>query len=170
MNPVDIFFALKLIHIGALVFWLGPSLGAWLVLLALRRQQGEFTQATHQAYKIFMKMLIVEHVAFVALLATGIGMVVCLYHNPASWLQWKLLIIVAVVIPLEIIDIWYGNIKLPQIFSRFNENGYNTEHLKTLHVYHKHITGAAIVIIPISTLAIMWLAIAKPGIIPIWQQ
>lgn len=166
MNIVDLFFALKLIHIGSLIFWLGPSLGAWLVLLAIRNQQGEFTQATHLAYRVFIKMLIVEHVAFVTLLATGIGMVACLYHNPAPWLQWKLLIVFAVVVPLEIMDIWYGNIKLPQIFSRFNENGYDTKQLKTLQTYHKYITGAAIFIIPVSVLVIMWLVIAKPGYYP----
>lgn len=168
MNLIDLFFSLKLIHIGALIFWLGPSLGAWFVLLAMRKQLGEFTPATHLAYRLFIKMLILEHIAFVVLLATGIGMIACLYDHPAHWLQWKLLIVFAVIIPLEIADIWYGNIKLPQIFSRFNESGYDAQQLKTLHIYHQYVTGAAIAIIPISVLTIMWLVIAKPNMMALW--
>jgi len=169
MDLINLFFSLKLVHIGALIFWLGPSLGAWFVLLAMRKQQGEFTPATHLVYRIFIKMLILEHIAFVVLLATGIGMIACLYDHAAPWLQWKLLIVFAVIVPLEIADIWYGNIKLPQIFSTFNQHGYDEQHSKILFTYHRYVTGAAIVIIPLSVLAIMWLVIAKPGLSPIWQ-
>lgn len=169
MDLINIFFSLKLIHIGALIFWLGPSLGTWIMLLAIRKQEGEFTLATHLAYRIFIKMLIVEHLAFIVLLVTGIGMIICLYHNPAPWLQWKLLIVLAIVVPLEIIDIWYGNVKLPKIFSTFNQQGYEEKHSLVLFTYHRYVTGAAIVIIPISVLTIMWLVIAKPGVNPVWQ-
>jgi uncharacterized membrane protein len=169
MDLINLFFSLKLIHISALIFWLGPSLGAWFVLLAMRKQQGEFTTATHLAYRIFIKMLILEHIAFVVLLATGISMIACLYDHPASWLQWKLLIVVVVIIPLEIADIWYGNIKLPQIFSHFNEAGYDAQQIKTLHIYHQYVTRAAIAIIPISVLTIMWLVIAKPNMMALWH-
>lgn len=168
MNLIDLFFSLKLMHLGALIFWLGPSLGAWFVLQAIRKQLGEFTPASQLAYRIFIKMLILEHIAFIALLATGIGMISCLYNHPAPWLQWKLLIVAVVIVPLEIIDIWYGNIKLPVIFSKLNEAGYDTRQLKTLQIYHRYVTGAAIAIIPISVLMIMWLVIAKPNMMALW--
>ena len=168
MTTIDGFVALKILHIGSLIFWLGPSLGAWLVLMALRKHQGEFTQATHLGYKIFIKMLIVEHVAFVALLISGIGMAALLFGFNQPWLQWKLLIIALVIIPLEIADIWYGNIKLPKIFSQLNSQGYDPQSAKQLHIYHTYITLIAIAAIPISVLAIMWLVIAKPPLLNLW--
>jgi len=116
MTTIDIFVVLKILHIGSLIFWLGPSFGAWFVLLALRKHEGEITPATHLAYRIFIKMLILEHVAFVALIASGIGMACLVFGFNQPWLQWKLLIVLFLIVPLEILDIWYGNIKLPQIF------------------------------------------------------
>lgn len=169
MTTIDIFVALKILHIGALIFWLGPSLGAWFVLLALRKHEGEITPATYLAYRVFIKMLILEHVAFVALIASGIGMACLVYGFNQPWLQWKLLIILLLIVPLEIVDIWYGNIQLPRIFSRFNAAGYDVNQTKTLHIYHSYVTRIAIAAIPISVLAIMWLVIAKPNLILLWQ-
>lgn len=168
MATIDTFVALKILHIGSLVFWLGPSLGAWLILMAMRKQLGEITPATHLAYRVFVKMLILEHVAFVALIASGIGMAILVFGFNHPWLQWKLLIILLLIVPLEILDIWYGNIKLPQIFSHLHEAGYDTKQIRTLHIYHVYITRIAIAIIPVSVLAIMWLVIAKPTLTNIW--
>lgn len=168
MTTIDAFIALKILHIGSLIFWLGPSLGAWFILMAVRKQLGEITPATHLAYRVFIKMLILEHVAFVVLIASGISMAILVFGFNQPWLQWKLLIILLLIVPLEILDIWYGNIKLPQIFSRLNEAGYDTKQIRTLNIYHTFITRIAIVIIPVSVLAIMWLVIAKPHLAKIW--
>lgn len=168
MTSIDTFVALKILHIGALIFWLGPSLGAWFVLIMMRKQLGEITPATHLAYRVFIKMLIVEHVAFVALMASGIGMASVVFGFNQPWLQWKLLIILTLIVPLEILDIWYGNIKLPAIFSRLNTTGYDTQQTRTLHIYHTYVTRLAIAAIPVSVLAIMWLVIAKPALVNPW--
>jgi uncharacterized membrane protein len=168
MTTIEWFFALKLIHIGSLIFWLGPSLGGWLMLLANRKKLGEHSPATHLAYTIFIRLLIIEHIAFFVLLGTGIAMASLVYTLQTPWLQWKLLIIFTLILPLEIADIWYGNIKLPQIFSRLNEAGYDAKQTRTLHIYHAYLTHIAIVIIPVSVLAIMWLVIAKPHAINLW--
>lgn len=168
MDVVDVFIALKILHIGSLVFWLGPSLGAWFMLIAMRKQIGEITPTTHLAYRIFIKMLILEHVAFMTLIVTGTGMAITVFGISQPWLQWKLLIILLLIVPLEILDIWYGNIKLSQIFSRFNEAGYDTKQMRILHIYHSVVTRIAIAIIPISVLAIIWLVTAKPNLANLW--
>lgn len=168
MSAFGWFIALKIVHIGSLIFWLGPSLGAWFMLGALRKREGEFTSATHLGYKVFIKMLVLEHVAFVFLLASGIGMAALVFGTDQPWLQWKLLIILLVIIPLEIADIWYGNIKLPPIFSQLNTQGYDKLSSARLHIYHVYVTRTAIVAIPVSVLAIMWLVIAKPNIVGLW--
>ncbi|MFC3116241.1 DUF2269 family protein [Cellvibrio fontiphilus] len=168
MSIADTFIALKILHIGSLIFWLGPSLGAWFILMAMRKQIGEITPATHLAYRVFIRMLILEHVAFVTLIASGIAMATLVFGFNQPWLQWKLLIILLLIIPLEILDIWYGNIKLPQIFSHLNEAGYDTKQTRTLRIYHTYVTRIAIAIIPVSVLGIMWLVIAKPTLANLW--
>ena len=60
MAAIDLFFALKILHLGSLIFWLGPSLGAWFVLLATRKYLGEITPASHLAYRIFIKLLVLS--------------------------------------------------------------------------------------------------------------
>lgn len=81
------------------------------------------------------------------------------------WLQWKLLIILCVIIPLELLDIWYGNIKLAKLFATIDRTAYLPDETRTLFVYHRYITGIAIVVIPISVSGILWLVIAKPHLI-----
>ena len=168
MTSVDTFVTLKIIHLGALIFWLGPSLGGWLLLMLLRRHQGEFNSATQLGYRLFIKLLLLEHLAFFALLATGLAMAWNFFGFSQSWLQWKLMLIAGLIIPLEIFDIWYGNVKLPQIFATANLTGYSQAQQRQLHVYHRYITGAAIAIIPLTLLVIMYLVIAKPALPQIW--
>jgi len=163
--PIEFFITFKVIHIGSLIFWLGPSLGAWFCLLSLRKQQGEFSIATQSIYKIFIKMLIVEHVAFVTLLITGFCMAYFWFGFQQAWIQWKLLIILCLIVPLEIFDIWYGNIRLGRIYSVTERNSYTDDETRSLFVYHRYVTSAAIIIIPASVLCIFWLVIAKPNLI-----
>lgn len=163
--PIEFFITLKIIHIGSLIFWLGPSLGAWCCLLILRKQQGEFSPATQSIYRIFIKMLIVEHIAFIGLLVSGFCMAYFWFGFQQAWMQWKLLIILLLIVPLEIVDIWYGNIKMARIFSGTDKKSCTNDETHTLFVYHRYVTGAAIIIIPIAVLGIFWLVIAKPDAI-----
>lgn len=162
--PIEFFIALKISHIGALIFWLGPSLGAWFCLLALRKYAGEFSSSTQKIYHVFIKMLIVEHIAFILLLISGFGMAFFWFGFQQAWIQWKLLIILLFIVPLEIVDIWYGNIQMARIFSNQDRESYTTDETNTLFVYHRYVTGAAIIIIPIAVLSIFWLVIAKPNV------
>jgi hypothetical protein len=66
-------------------------------------------------------------------------------------------------VPLEIVDIWYGNFRLAKIFANTDRKSYTNDETKTLVVYHRYITGAAIIIIPIAVFSVFWLVIAKPN-------
>lgn len=169
MNSVEAYVGLKIIHLSALIFWLGPSLGGWLLLMLLRKREGEFNSATQLGYRLFIKLLLLEHVAFAALLGTGLTLAWNFFGFQQSWLQWKLLLIITLIIPLEIFDIWYGNVKLPRIFASPTLTGYTQAQSRQLHIYHRYITGAAIAIIPLTLLAIMYLVVAKPALSQLWQ-
>jgi len=163
--PIEFFIALKIIHIGSLIFWLGPSLGAWFCLIALRKYAGEYSSATQKIYQVFIKMLIIEHIAFIVVLISGFCMAFFWFGFQQAWIQWKILIILLLIVPLEIADIWYGNIQLAKIFSVAGRNSYTGDETKILFVYHRYVTGVAIIIIPIAVLSIFWLVIAKPDLI-----
>jgi len=152
----------KLIHIGSLVFWLGPALGSWLVLKYSQKKTGEYSEATSLIYKIFFFTLTLEHVALACVLSTGLILGFYFGHWPAEWLQWKLLIILVVIIPLEIVDIWLGNWKVKRLVeSRILGETLSSKEQALINFYHSKFTTFAIAVLPISIAAIMWLAIAK---------
>lgn len=153
---------IKLLHIGSLIFWIGPALGSWLVLRYSQQQTGEHSETTALIYKVFFFTLTLEHIALAVLLSTGAIMAFHFGHWPAAWLQWKLLLIIVVIMPLEIVDIWLGNWKVKQIINKrsIGTTLTATEN-KMIHFYHRYFTGAAIIILPATVFLIMWLAISK---------
>lgn len=153
---------IKLIHIGSLIFWIGPALGSWLVLTYSQKLTGEESASTKLVYRVFFFTLSLEHIALAALLSSGAIMAFHFGHWPAQWLQWKLLIIAAVIVPIELIDIGLGNWKVKQLIEKrsHGEKLSASEH-KLIHYYHYYFTTFAIAVLPFTVFAIMWLAIAK---------
>ena len=156
---------LKLIHIGSLVLWLGPALGSWLVLRYMQRQQGELSPATGLVYKVFFATITLEHVAFCTLLLSGTWMAFSYGWLEMPWLQNKLLLVLLLVVPLEIVDIWLGNWKVKQLVCRRSAGVALSENEQALiHFYHRGFTWFAIVLLPPTVLLIMWLAVSKQGL------
>lgn len=155
---------LKLIHIGALVFWVGPPLGAWLVLKAVEDGSYQPNTLTERVSRIFYLTIILEHVAFITLVSTGFLLALEFGFLGAEWLTQKILLVCLVVIPLEILDILLGN----WIASSASKKLYAGKPLKHweqkgLDIYHGIFTKAALIIIPLSVLLIMYLATSKTG-------
>ena len=82
--------ALKVIHLGSLVMWLGPALGSWLVLRYMQQQDGELSRATAKVYRVFFWTLTLEHIALVSLLISGATMAFMYGFISMPWLQQKL--------------------------------------------------------------------------------
>ncbi|WP_018693722.1 hypothetical protein [Algicola sagamiensis] len=153
----------KIIHISAVIFWLGPALGSWLTLRKVRKHIGEHHPATYVVYKGFFITLVIEHIALIVMLTSGLTLAFKFGFFHHSWLQAKLMLIVLIIIPLEILDIWYGNFKIPKIFSlRDKPQPYTAEEEKVMRMYHTYITNFAIVVLPLVVLAIFILVIRKP--------
>jgi hypothetical protein len=156
----------KVIHLGALVIWLGPSGGAWMVLMLARHKAGEPSLVTHYLYRGFFQMLWLEHVGFFALLASGIALLAMYGFGAleATWLQVKLAIVIFVILPIEIPDLWYSHRGLPQIFaSRRPEAPYTSDEQRVLDSYHRRFVPILLPILLIAVVIIMWLAVAKPA-------
>lgn len=156
---------IKLVHLGALVFWLGPPLGAWLVLKAVEDGSYKPGSLAEKVSRVFYLTVVVEHVAFIALLVTGFLMAFRYDLMGAAWLNQKIYIVFLVVVPLEIADVLLGN----WIASTASRKLYAGKPLKSwerygLEAYHGIFTKIALVVIPVSVFTIMYLATSKVGL------
>lgn len=101
----DLYF--KIAHLLFFALWLGPTLGAYWLLVSL----GKKVSPEDQIYleKAFARVVMFQHIAFAFLLATGLAIAVfrgVLFQ--ASWLNFKLLFVGGLVI-LEGLDIWVSH-------------------------------------------------------------
>ena len=100
---------IKLIHLGALVFWLGPALGAWFVLKAVEDGSYKPNSVVEKVSDLFFVSIILEHLAFLVLLITGFIMANKYDLFDSLWLQQKLMVVFFIIVPLEILDVLLGN-------------------------------------------------------------
>ena len=147
-----LYSAFKVFHLGCLVFWLGPTLGSWWILINARKS-GSATTIKH-IYPYFLQTLWLEHIALIGLLASGAAMASIYSVWGQNWLIWKLVIICSIIIPLELVDIYIGNFKLP---ARIKQNKVG----KMEHFYHGPFTTIAMLVLPPAVLAILILATTK---------
>ncbi|MBI3563380.1 MAG: DUF2269 domain-containing protein [Gammaproteobacteria bacterium] len=165
MSYETLYPVLKLLHLGSLILWLGPSLGAWWMLRLSNIHFGEPSLHSQFMYQIFLQLLRLEHVAFVGVIGSGITLAGISHGFGFPWLQLKIMIILLVIAPLEIIDIWYSNIRLTRLFiQRHPSRPYSLSERRWLDNYHYRFVPMALVLMPPTLLAILWLAIGKPTI------
>ncbi len=163
LDSTDMFIYLKAIHIASLIFWLGPTLGAWWLLRTTTHRFGEPSLTSQFLYQMFLKVAGIEHLALITLLASGALMAVLTDSFTQSWLIMKLLLVVMIVLPLEVIDIWYCHYKLPALFhNRHPSRPYAQQEKQVLNTYHYRFVPFALVCIPLTVMSIFWLVIGKP--------
>lgn len=153
---------IKLLHVGALILWLGPALGAWIVVKLSEKHTSPNNQLSAAIFSAFFLLITLEHIAFIFLIGSGIYLTLHYELLDFLWLQQKLLWVFCLIIPLEIIDIILGN----WLAAKASKKYYSGQKLsywegKILHYYHGIFTHLAIVLIPTSVLIVMWLAIFK---------
>ena len=150
---------LKLIHIGSLILWLGPALGAWLVFKVV--EQDDVSPVTAKVNRVFFAMIVLEHIAFVTLLVSGVAMAFQ-FGGASSWLQQKLYIVGLVIIPLEVVDILLGNWLAAKASKKFYTGlDLTAAEARWLRIYHGPFTKLALLTIPLSVLTVMYLAVSK---------
>lgn len=97
----------KIAHLLFFTLWLGPTLGAYWLLVSLGKKLS--TEDRIYLEKAFAAVVMFQHFAFVFLLATGFTIAIIrgiLFQ--ASWLNFKLLFVGGLVI-LEGLDIWVSH-------------------------------------------------------------
>jgi hypothetical protein len=116
---------LRFVHVAAFVGWAGPAMGAsWFVYAAVwdRRKHpddGERLRRELWVRRQFNRVVALEHLAFATLVVTGLMLSesVSWAHAGQAWLGWKLLIVFAIFVPMELVDVgltaWFQRVMKP---------------------------------------------------------
>ncbi len=158
----NLFFPCKLLHLIGLIVWIGPSLGGFWMLLRAEKTGDEKLEIWVR--RRFEQLVNVEHVGLLLLLVGGIGMVWATEWGPLKqgWFQWKLGIIIGVILPLEVADVTMVNFVVGRALREIQEGcGYTTRYLEAVRSY-KRFVMASVVLLAVALPAIFWLAIWKP--------
>ncbi|MCB1323388.1 MAG: hypothetical protein KDK34_24225 [Leptospiraceae bacterium] len=170
------FWFFKLMHLGGIIMWIGPPLGAyWMYLRSFRRTSGNGqsnqleTIVERRVRGAFIGILLVEHIGFALLLLGMLGMLWAgdWVHLKLSWVQWKLCIVVAIFFPLEFFDIWWGQIAPQRAMRNDPGPGIGTELRRILNRYDLFVKISIPFLIP-AWIVIFYLAVARPAWPPIW--
>lgn len=155
----------KLVHLVGVIIWIGPSLGGFWMLLQAEKSGDERLEIW--ARRRFEWLVNIEHVGLLLLLAGGIGM---LYSTGWAaleymrWFQWKLGIVVLVILPLEVADVAMVNFVLGRALREIPEDGgYTTRYLAAVRSYKRFVMFSVVVLGVVLPL-IFWLAVWKPGL------
>lgn len=156
------YLLVKVLHIAALVFWLGPSLGAWLVLVLAKQHARQDSALWQFCHRSFVYLLTIEHLAFALLLGSGVVMWWLSGLAMPLWLTQKLWLVLLLLVPLEIVDIWLGNILLMRWHRQFGETTHwPPSATRWLVFYHGAFTRLAMLMLPVAVASILWLAVSK---------
>jgi hypothetical protein len=115
-------------------------------------------------YRDFVKFFWIEHFGLLLLLVSGVFLVVIRDFSmfDASWFQLKIALILFVLLPIEAVDIWFGHVRLPRVFSLPDQEPYNQPQVDSLKLYEQRFAPIALPILLATVAIVMWLAIAKP--------
>jgi len=155
---------LKLLHLGGLILWLGPSGGAWLFLRVARRRLDPKGKEYLDLYRDFLPFFWVEHAGLLLLLGSGTAIVLT-YDYPVFdwfWLGLKLALVLGVILPIEILDISFGHVLLPRWFRRREASGSEQKDSGAYKAYERKFVPLTLPLLLITVIVIMWLAVAKP--------
>lgn len=116
-------------------------------------------------YRDFLPFFWAEHAGLFLLLASGI-LLLTLYGLPAldwTWLRIKLALVLCVIVPIEILDIWFGHIRLPHWFSSKPPGRDANAGSDAYTAYERRFVPISLPVLLVAVAAILWLAVARPG-------
>lgn len=145
----------KLFHIAALVVWLGPSTGGYLLILVSHiHRQPEVEIWLRREY---ISLIYIETTGFLLLLSSGLGMLYASRWTLSKqwWLRKKLFIISVAILPLVVLQFYIYHIRVKRAFM----TGTGME--EAVFLYDRF-SIVAFLILALAVPAVFWLAVFKP--------
>jgi uncharacterized membrane protein len=111
---------IRFVHVAAFLLWAGPAMGAsWFVYAAAwdrrkRAADAELLRRELWVRRQFNRVVAVEHLAFAALVVTGLMLAEAAdwAYAGQAWWRWKLALVCLIFIPMEGADVvlsaWFG--------------------------------------------------------------
>lgn len=150
---------LKLVHVLGVIFWIGPPIGAYL-MLARAHRSGDAARVRLLERETEL-VLRVEHVAFLVLLASGAGMVAV--AGPAAlewpWLRFKL-VAVAYIVAFEVFDVVVEHGVARRVFAADDPRAH--PEWRRMIARRKLLALAALPVVVVALPATLWFAVVKP--------
>lgn len=147
---------LKLFHIIGIVIWLGPGTGAYYMILFAHLSGQKATELwLRQHYLPFIHL---ETAGLLVLLASGVLMVISAQQAFLSqwWMKGKILTVLSVVIPLELIELYFYRSVLNPAFS-------TGRGVSDAIWQYDRFSALAIVVLTVTVPLILFLSIFKPS-------
>lgn len=148
----------KLIHLIAMVLWLGPALGAYWILVRANKYPDI---KRLEIEKFYEEVLVIEHIAFLVLIATGFGiwsqLGISLFE--VYWLNVKLTLVAMIVI-IELFDISFSHFYFRHLMNKrypFTADAW-VSYFKVRKVFY----NVAIPVLIALILGVLYLAVFKP--------
>lgn len=104
---------IKVLHLLAVILWIGPALGGYIVLARVwARQEATAIRLAEADCESVLKL---EHAAFLALVATGITLLATADFAliQTEWMRRKIAIFAAIAL-FECFDIWVSHVVIPR--------------------------------------------------------
>ncbi len=158
------YFWFKIFHLAGVVLWIGPPLGAYLMQLYILNKQDKSGPTALIVRRAFIAVLTLEHAALALLMAGALAM---LWYGEwvfltFFWIQMKILIFCLVIIPIEILDIWWGQISPVLALRRDKtQDSFSPELVRIFRRYDRFVYFS-IPFLLISWTIFFYLAAAKP--------
>lgn len=164
---------IKFIHISFATLWLWSTSVAYLNYLVpvLRAWQAnpddiDTIKKRNWAMERFDDGVILEHIAFPAVLISGLALLLISGWGPqAYWLAMKLTIVVLVFLPIECFDYWlshFGGNKAKIRRSLPDSDSFNSPHYELAIHRHWWFLIVTTPVIAIGGMTVLYLAIVKP--------
>jgi len=159
---VNLYFFFKFLHISGILLWIGPPLGAYWIFLRTTLLRGENQRFDISVRRAFIGILTAEHIGLLLLTAGFTGMLWATRWTMLSsvWVLAKLGLFVLVIVPIEVFDIYLGQIVPLRLLKKSPE--IITPDMETAFSRYDRFTRFCVAPLLLSWAAFFYLAIVKP--------
>ena len=160
------FGIVKTLHVYSVMLWTSSAIGGfyYVVVAARERYSNKGDEELRRRYEWarwhFNKVVILEHVALIIMLPTGLMLATTLgWNQEIGWLAQKVAIVTFVFIPMEIIDIALSHWIVPRAMLGRSDQPAHYRRVMTFHTRFLRVTSY---IILVTFPWVVYLVVAKP--------
>jgi len=162
---MDWYLVFKVMHIIGIILWIGPPLGAYWIHLKSFSSEGNADEEKFEIRirKAFVGVLTIEHTGLIILLTGALSMLQYTDWKLLDlfWIKGKLLMLLFIIIPIEILDIWWGQLAISMAIKKIKGDRITPE-LRRIFKRYDILVFASIPALIVTWFFFFLLAVLKP--------